>query len=453
MPSHVSDSLLYGASFSTPEFLEIFNDHARVQAWFDVEVALAKAQAELGVIPEAAAIEITKKADVKNVDVEEIGKGISSTAHPLVPAIRALEEICDNGAGEFIHYGATTQDIMDTGLVLQIKKSWPLIVRDLKGTRDGLIKLAKDHRSTPMVGRTHGQQALPLTFGYKCAVWVDEIERQLARCFEAEKRVLSGNITGAVGTMAAFGEQGREIQIRALNHLTLTVPNICWHSSRDRICELANLMTQISGTLGKIAREIYALQQVEFGEVAEPHHHGKVGSSTMPHKRNPAVVELAIGLSRLIKAQQVAITDAAFQEHERYSALLRVELAAVPEMMIYIGALLAKMRGVIEKLEVFPKRMRSNLDMLGGLLLSEKVMLCLGEKIGKQTAHEVVYEIAMDSFEKEIPFKDSLIGDKRVSEHLGVDEVTALLDPVAYIGESEKIVDDVLSRVAQLPYK
>ena len=298
-----------------------------------------------------------------------------------------------------------------------------------------------------MVGRTHGQQALPLTFGYKCAVWVDEISRQLVRFKEAESRVLSGNITGAVGTMAAFGSQGREIQKLALNYLNLAVPNICWHSSRDRICELANLMTQISGSLGKIAREIYTLQQVEFGELAEPHHQGKVGSSTMPHKRNPAIVELAIGLSRLIRAQQVAITDAAFQENERYSALLRVELAAVPEMMIYTGALLSKMRGVLENLEVFPKRMRSNLDMLGGLLLSEKVMLALGEKIGKQTAHEVVYEIAMESFEKEIPFQESLIGDIRVSEHLSAQEISLLLDPIAYIGESEKIVDDVLASV------
>ena len=447
MPSHASESLLYGASFSTPEFLTIFNDHARVQAWFDVEVALAKAQGQLGVIPQEAAQEIAQKAAVENVDVSEIGKGISATAHPIVPAIRALEEICDAGAGEYIHYGATTQDIMDTGLVLQVKKSWPIILRDLTGIQDALIKLAKEHRSTPMVGRTHGQQALPLTFGYKCAVWVDEIGRQIARFREAESRVLSGNITGAVGTMAAFGPKGREIQKIALDHLGLTVPNICWHSSRDRICELANLMTQISGSLGKIAREIYSLQQVEFGELAEPHHHGKVGSSTMPHKRNPAVVELAIGLSRLIRAQQVAITDAAFQEHERYSALLRIELAAIPEMMIYSGALLSKMRTVLEKLEVYPKRMRSNLDMLGGLLLSEKVMLALGEKIGKQTAHEVVYEIAMDSFEKEIPFKDALNADKRVSNHLNSQKIGSLLDPVAYIGESEKIVDDVLSKV------
>mgnify|MGYP001360165186 FL=1 len=444
MPSHASESLLYGASFSTPEFLEIFNDNMRVQAWYDVEVALAKAQSKLGIIPTEAYEEIARKAYVENVDVQKIGKGISETAHPIVPAIRALEEICEGGAGEFIHYGATTQDIMDTGLILQIKKAWPLLKRDLEAARDALKVLAKKYRSTPMVGRTHGQQALPLTFGYKCAVWVDELSRHLERQSEAEPRILSGNITGAVGTMAAFGGRGQETQREALQYLGLTVPNICWHSSRDRICELANFLTQVAASLGKIAREVYALQQVEFGEVAEPHHHGKVGSSTMPHKRNPATVELAIGLSRLIRAQQVAITDAAFQEHERYSALLRIELAAVPEMMIYSGALLSKMRTVLEKLEVFPTRMRQNLDLLGGLLLSEKIMLALGEKIGKQTAHEVVYEIAMSSFEKEIPFKKALMSDQRVANHLKEEEIVELLNPEAYIGESEEIVDNVL---------
>jgi adenylosuccinate lyase len=298
-----------------------------------------------------------------------------------------------------------------------------------------------------MVGRTHGQQALPLTFGYKCAVWVDEIGRQLARCAEAEARVFTGNITGAVGTMASFGPKGREMQALALSKLDLAAPNICWHSARDRICEVANLMTQIAGTFGKIAREIYALQQGEFGEVAEPHHHGKIGSSTMPHKRNPATVELSIGLSRLIRAQQSAITDAVYQEHERYSALLRIELAAVPEMMIYTGSLLAKMRGVVEHLQVYPARMRRNLDMLGGLLLSENVMLALGKAIGKQTAHEVVYEIAMHAHETETPFRDALLADARVSAHLDAAAIEVLLDPVGYIGESERIVDDVLARM------
>jgi adenylosuccinate lyase len=214
--------------------------------------------------------------------------------------------------------------------------------------------------------------------------------------------------------------------------------------------ELANLINQIAGTFGKIAREIYTLQQVEFGEVAEPNSPGKVGSSTMPHKRNPAMVEVSISLSRLIRAQQVALTDAAFQEHERYSALLRIELAAIPEMMIYCGALLAKMRTVLEQLVVYPARMRANLDLLGGLLMSERVMLALGKTLGKQSAHEIVHELAMMAFEKKQLFRDVLLGDPRVTEHLDAGMIDELLDPIGYLGEAMQLVDDVLTNASAI---
>ena len=446
MASHATESLLYGASFATPEFTAIFSDANRVQKWFDVEAALADAQAGLGMIPEAAAREIRARARVEDVDLAEIGRGISATAHPIVPALRALEENCADGAGEFIHYGATTQDIMDTGMALQIREAWPLVRRDLDACQTALAGLARTHRSTPMAGRTHGQQALPITFGYKCAVWVDELQRQKERMEQAGRRILTGNITGAVGSMASFGPLGRDMQKRALDALGLATPTICWHSSRDRIVELAHILAQISASLAKIARELYILQQVEFGEVAEPHHHGKIGSSTMPHKRNPATLELAIALERLVRAKQVAITDAVHQENERFTAMLRIELAAVPEMFIYTGALLAKMRFVLEGLVVNAGRMRANLDLLGGLLLSERVMLALGESIGKQTAHELVYDIAMEAHEAGTPFREALLGNAQVSAHLDAAEIDSLLDPAGYIGSCEALVDDVLAR-------
>ena len=448
MPSHITESDLYGSSFSTPEFIAIFNDRNRVQKWFDVEAALAEAQGELGMIPTDAAAEIGARARVENVDIKAIGVEIKATAHPLVPVVRALQDACEASAGEFVHYGATTQDIMDTGMVLQIKEAWPLLLRDIKASRSALTQLAQTHRATPMAGRTHGQQALTITFGYKCAVWIDEITRQLQRFTEAETRIFTGNITGAVGTMASFGAQGRTMQVLTLHKLDLLSPTICWHSARDRVIELANLINQIAGTFGKIAREIYTLQQVEFGEVAEPNPPSKVGSSTMPHKRNPAMVEVSISLSRLIRAQQVALTDAAFQEHERYSALLRIELAAIPEMMIYCGALLAKMRAVLEQLVVNPARMRSNLDLLGGLLMSERVMLALGETVGKQSAHEIVHEIAMMAFENEQLFRDALLADPRVTKHLDAARIDNLLDPIGYLGEAMQLVDDVLTKVS-----
>ena len=444
MTSHIIDSRLYGAAFAPDELKAIFNDRRRVQKWFDVEAALAEVQGELGMIPAEAAAEIAGNADAGRIDLDGIGAEIRATAHPLVPALRALADLCAGDAGEYVHYGATTQDIMDTGVVLQIKDAWPLLLRDLEACRKALAALAREHRATVMVGRTHGQQALPITFGYKLAVWVDEIDRHLERMGEIAPRFFVGNITGAVGTLASFGPQGLEMQARVLDKLGLATPRICWHSARDRLCELANLLTLIAATFGKIAKEVFNLQRVEFGEAAEPHHHGKVGSSTMPHKRNPANMELVIGLSRLVRAQQVVLLDASFHEHERDAACLRIELAAVPELVIYSGAILAHMRKALEGLDVQPERMRANADMLGGLLLSERVMLALGEKIGKQTAHEVVYEIAMAAFESGTPFRDALTAEARVSDHLSPEEIEALLNPAAYLGAAEEIVDGVV---------
>ena len=266
-----------------------------------------------------------------------------------------------------------------------------------------------------MVGRTHGQQALPVTYGYKLAVWVDEIDRHLERAAEAEKRLFVGNLTGAVGTMASFGDDGIEMQARALGLLGLAAPRICWHSARDRIVELAALLAQMAGTMGKIAKEIYNLQRLEIGEVREPFHMGKVGSSTMQHKQNPANAELVIAQSRLVRGALMPLTDALFQDHERDAGCLRIELAAVPEAVINTGAVLRRMRFVVDGMEARPERMAENAEMLGGLLLSERVMLALGEAIGKQSAHEVVYEIAMQAQETGVPFRQALGTDARIA--------------------------------------
>ena len=380
------------------------------------------------------------------MDLDAIGREIASTTHPLVPAIRALAALCDGDAGEYVHYGATTQDVMDTGLVLMVREAWPTLLEDLRAIRELLAADARNHRDTLMVGRTHGQHALPITFGYKLAVWVDEIDRHLDRCAEAEPRIFVGNITGAVGTMASFGPRGLEMQRRALERLGLGVPRICWHSSRDRLAETAWLLVQISGTMGKIANEICNLQRHEIGEVNEPFHMGKVGSSTMPHKRNPASTELAVTLWRLVRGLAVPLTDALFQEHERDASALRIELAAMPEIVVYCGALLARMRNVIEGLEPEPERMRANADLLGGLLLSERVMLALGERVGKQTAHEIVYEVAMDAQRKGTAFRDELVSDHRVAPHLGPEAIAELLDPERYLGLAGEIVDEVAGR-------
>ena len=444
--SHITDSRLYGTTFASTEVASVFSDRNRVQKWFDIEAALALAQGELGIIPEEAAEEIARKADAALVDLDAIGREIASTAHPLVPAIRALAALCDGDAGEYVHYGATTQDIMDTGLVLLVREAWPLLLADLGAIRERLAAEARTHRGTLMVGRTHGQHALPVTFGYKLAVWVDEIDRHLDRFAEAESRIFVGNITGAVGTLASFGPRGHEMQRRTLDRLGLGTPRICWHSARDRIAEIAWLLVQGSGTLGKIANEIYNLQRSEIDEAHEPFHLGKVGSSTMPHKRNPASTELAVALWRLVRGLIVPLTDALFQEHERDASALRIELAAIPELVVYCGALFSRMRAVVENLAPNLERMQANADLLGGLLLSERVMLALGTKVGKQTAHEVVYEIAMAAHETGAGFRETLATDPRVARHLAREEIEELLDPKRYLGLTGQIVDEVAGR-------
>ncbi len=444
MSSHIIDSAVYGAAFTSAEMAEIFSDRSRVQRWFDVEAALAQAQAELGLIPGAAAAEIGRNARVELVDLPAIGAGVSQVAHSLVPAIRALEHLCEGGAGEYVHYGATTQDVIDTGFVLQAKDAWGLLLRDLRAIRDILVAHARRHKHTAMAGRTHGQQALPITFGYKVAVWVDEIDRHLARGDEAEPRIFVGNITGAVGTMASFGPQGLEVQARTLARLGLGVPRICWHSARDRLVELAYLLVQVAGTLGKIANELYNLQRTEIDELREPFHMGKVGSSTMPHKQNPSSAELVVTLARLVRGTLVPMTDALFQEHERDAGAWRIEWAALPEAFCYTGAILAHMRRVLGGLEVREAQMRRNLDRLGGLLLSERVMLALGERIGKQTAHDVVYAVAMQAHREGVPFADALLAESRVAAHLDRAAIERLLDPSTYVGLAPQLVDRVV---------
>lgn len=441
MPSHATESRLYAGLYSDPEFAAIFCDRNQLQKWLEVERALAATQAEMGMIPAQAAQEIARVARAELFDLDELGRRSRETGHVLVPTIRALAALCRESWGEFVHYGATTQDILDTGLVLQIRDAWERALARLHSIRSRLLVLARRHRRTPMVARTHGQQALPTTFGYKVAVWIDEIDRHLERFDQARARVMVGNLTGAVGTLAAFGEHGLELQRRTLARLGLAAPLTSWHSARDRILDVAGLLVQVAVTLGRIANEIYHLQRTEIDEVREAAPAGKIGSSTMPHKQNPSTIDLISALSRLIRAQMVALTDAAFQQHERDGTAWRIEWAALPEIFVYTGALLARMDEVLAAgLDVRERRMRDNLDLLGGAILSERVMLALGERVGKQTAHELVHEASMRTRNGELAFRDALLADARIRAGFGAGELETLLDPESYTGLAADMV-------------
>ncbi|MBH9344197.1 adenylosuccinate lyase family protein [Pseudomonas aeruginosa] len=447
MPSHITESRIHGGAYSSPAFAAIFSDANQVQKWLDVERALAATQAELGLIPHEAAQEIARVARVERFDLAALGRESLETGHLLVPPIRALARAGEGGRGEYVHYGVTTQDILDTGLILQVKEAWGHALGLLHSIRGHLLALALRHRHTPMVARTHGQQALPTTFGYKVAVWVDEIDRHLARFDEARERVLVGNLPGAVGTLAAFGAQGFEIQRRTLARLGLGAPLTSWHSARDRVLEAAWLLVQVSLTLGRVATEVYHLQRSEIDELREPARPGQVGSSTMPHKQNPSTVDLISALSRLVRSQMVALTDAAFQLHERDGTTWRIEWAALPELFVYAGALLTRMEALLaEGLEVREERMRANLDLLGGLILSERVMLALAGQFGKQSAHELLHEVSLASARQGVPFREALLAHPRLRGCFPAQTLEALLDPLGYVGLAADMVDLVAGK-------
>ncbi len=444
MSTGVFDSPLLGHVWGTDELRAIFSDETRVQKWFDYEAALALAQAALGIIPKAAAAEIAAKAKVGNVDLEAIGAEIRRIKHPLVPALRALQAVCADGHGEYLHFGPTTQDVLDTGMVLQLKDAHALITGDLQAVGRELFRLAEAHKSTPMAGRTHGVQALPITFGHKCAIWLAEAGRNFARLTQAAKRNFVGGMTGAVGTQASFGERAFDLDAMLMAHLGLGIAEIGWQTARDRLADYANALGLIGGGIGKIAHEIIILSHNEIDEVAEPFAHGKVGSSTMPHKRNPVICEGVVAVGRALRASVALMQEAMIVEHERDASAWRLEWKAMPECCLMTGAMLAQMKYVLGGLEVHVDKMRKNLDTLGGFLMSERVMFALADKVGKQSAHELVYEVAMRGIEQGTTFEQALTADAQVEGALARDELHALLDPTTYVGLAPAIVERVL---------
>ncbi len=445
MSSGVFDSLLLRHIWSTDELRAIFNDETRIQKWFDYEAALALSQAELGIIPQAAAQEIAAKAKVTNIDLEEVAAGVRNTKHPLVPALRALQAACTGGHGEYLHFGPTTQDVLDSGMMLQIKAAHAIFLRDLRMIGRELYRLAETHRTTPMVGRTHAVQALPITFGHKAAVWLAETGRNHQRLVQMQDRVFVGSMVGAVGTQASFGDQAFELDKRVMARLGLGVAEVNWQPARDRFAEYLGALGIIGASLAKIANEIILLAHTEIDELAEPFNEGKVGSSTMPHKRNPVIAEGVVAVARALRYTVALMQDAMLVEHERDASVWRIEWKAIPEACQMTGAILAQMKTILAGLEVRAGKMRRNLDALGGFLLSERVMFALADKLGKQTAHEVVYEASMRGYEQGMTFEKALMEHAGVRNALSAQALAALLDPTTYVGLAPAIVDRVLA--------
>jgi len=423
----------------------IFSEKGRFQRWLDVEASLARVQASLSIIPKEAADAISRKANAELLDLKRYREVYQQTGHPMVAMLRLFQPLVEGGYGQYIHLGATTQDIMDTAMMLALKGAHEIIYDSLRCIELDLLDMAERYADTLMVGRTHAVQALPITFGYKVAIWAREIRRNIERLKECRNRILVVQLCGAVGTMAAFGPKGPEIQSLVAKDLGLGDSEISWHASRDRLAEFANLLALIGGGLGRIGQEVYLLMATEVGEVCEPWQKGVVGSSTMPHKVNPQIAQTMRDLARKLRYHASFITETMLVDHERNLDHFLGEREKMEESCLIMGELLSHGEDMAKNMTVNPERMKANLGLLKGLLLSESLMIELGKKIGKQSAHEVIYEDAMKSMKEQVDFKQVLLGDARVNPHLTAAEIDRLLSPEEYVGLAPKMARDAVA--------
>jgi 3-carboxy-cis,cis-muconate cycloisomerase len=357
--------------------------------------------------------------------------------------VRLLKQTCNENYGEYVHWGATTQDIMDTGTILQVKKGLNIIEKRLKELEQICIKLAREHKESIQAGRTHGQHAVPITFGFKVAVWVREIQRHLERLEQCKHRLLVIEFSGAAGTLATIDvEKGFELQKQLAKELELMVPIISWHSSRDNLIEIIGLFSLIAGTVAKIANEIIILNRTEVEEV-EQDQEGRIGSSTMPQKRNPMQFEHMVVLFRFIKGNANTMQELAAGEHERDWRTWGAEMKVIEESFLLSDCLLVNANYEIMKLKVNTKRMKSNLELTHGLIMTERVMMFLADKIGRQTAHDILHEVAMKAFEQGIELREVLKSDEKIMQILSEKEIDSLLEPDTYTGLSRKYVEQL----------
>ena len=441
---HVTDSYFYGNNYATPVSRAIFCDLCRVQRWLDVEAALALAQGELGVIPPEAAAGIAAAARVENIDLELMRTEVIRSRHSLVPLLRGLQAACPEGCGQYVHHGATTQDIQDTGQVLEMRDVVDRLEADLAGFVGVLAVLADRCSETVALGRTHARAALPITFGVKVASWLDEILRQARRVEAMRERVLVAQLFGGAGTMAGLGDRGPELLERFAARLGLGAPTIGWHVARDRVVEYVATLAGIAGTLARIADEIRALSRPEIGEVEEAWAHGIVGSSTMPHKRNPERCEQVVVMAKLAAAQVGIALAGMPAEHERDSRTLRVEWACVPDVSHYCLAALAITADVVAGLEVHAERMRENAEAVTDEIGSEALMLALGERLGKQNSHEIVYDLSQAAYEEGRTLRELLRERKELSAMLDEETIDRTFDPRGYLGASAALTAAVV---------
>jgi 3-carboxy-cis,cis-muconate cycloisomerase len=447
MAATVFDSAIFRDSFATPNMHQIFSERATVARYVEVEVALAQVEGRLGIIPPAAADAIQRRASAKDIDLEQLRQATNVVGYPIVGLVAQLAKQCGD-AGRYLHWGATTQDIMDTAAVLQIKAALALIDDDLAALDRTLAHLASTHRATVMAGRTHLQHALPITFGYKAAVWLSAIVRHRRRLEEIRPRVLVGQFAGAAGTLASLGDKGLTVHDALMAELGLGGSAMPWHVGRDCVAETVSLLALIAGSLAKIATDVMLMMQTEVAEAFEPFAEGRGSSSTMPQKRNPIACELIIAAAGIVRQHAGLMFAAMAADHERATGPWHLEWMAVPEAFLAAGAALGHARAMLEGLSVEPERMRRNLDLTGGLIVAEAVMMALAEYTGRQDAHHIVAHASRAALAKGTPLLVELEADPKVMQHLSAVRLRELTDPVNYLGSALAMVDRLLAERA-----
>ncbi len=448
MSSLVFDSKIYSSAWVDDDFRAIFDEPEMVADWLEILSVLAETQAHFDLIPKAAAIAIAETCRAIEVDedfLDEVGAGFKASGHSTQGLIRAIFRRCPEGAGEWFFYGTTVQDLTDTWMSRAILKAHVIFQQRVDNLLSILLSLADRHKNTTMAGRTHGQQGLPITFGFKVANWAGEVVRHSERLAEIRPRLTYGQLSGGVGSMASLGPLAFEIQNMFLTTLTLEPAPVSWTSSRDILAEWSHLLVLICGTADRIGHEVYNLQRSEIGEVREGFIDGTVGSITMPHKRNPEISEHLGTLSRIVRHNAALISEGLVHDHERDGRSWKAEWNAVPQATMAAGKAMSMLEVLVQYLEVDPNRMLANLDITKGFVLSEPLMLALAAKVGRKTAHEIIYEMSLKAEDLGVSFKEAVLGNRDITIHLPNLEKEGFFDYAQYTGQCAAMVERFLN--------
>ena len=439
---------LFGPIFVPDRFREAVSGSAWLQAMLDTEGALALAQARAGLIPDEAAKTIVSHCDAARFDPEEIGHQGRAAGNPVPPLVRSLttavSEVSEDAA-RYVHKGATSQDVIDTAMMLVAKSALGLILAELDGISSACARLAESHRDTIMAGRTLLQQALPTTFGLKAAGWLVSVLEARRQLLDVRSSRLAAQLGGAVGTLASLGPNGTKVLSEFARELDLGEPVIPWHTDRARVAEVGGALSLAAGVLGKISLDVILLSQTEVGEVEEPSDGGRGGSSTLPHKRNPILsVTAAASASRVVDLSRT-LEAAMIAEHERPAGAWHSEWVTLSDALALTGGAASAVREVTEGLQVRTERMRENLDATGGLLLAENLTTVASERLGRLKAHDLVQAVARRAADGPRSFREELLGDDEIREVLSEEEIDAALDPSGYLGSAGTFVDRALA--------